>query len=200
MELPCYGRGFPPRPAIQIRLFPPVWLLRFVRLLATRSSRRVCPGYYGHRCETASSARLLQTTPGHQRVWDRCAGCATPDAGPHCVRVAGFYTWTWRSSTGFGTWCSKFAGITSCRPYTWNPSPSVSAGRRTTPGSPCGTAALAHAPAEAAGTLRPPCQIHLFRFVWLVRFVWLLRLVRLVRPFGALWVHGFSLSAFPPDG
>src|ERR1035441_9847356 len=54
-------------------------------------SRRVCPGYYGHRCETASSARLLQTTPGHQRVWDRCAGCATPDAGPHCVRVAGFY-------------------------------------------------------------------------------------------------------------
>src|ERR1019366_819217 len=50
------------------------------------------------RCETASSARLLQTTPGHQRVWNRYAGCATPDAGPHCVHVAGFYSWTWRSS------------------------------------------------------------------------------------------------------
>src|ERR1017187_1425857 len=46
--------------------------------------------------------------------------------------------------------------------------PATSAGRRTTPGSPCGTAALAHAPAEAAGTLRPPCQIHLFRLVWLI--------------------------------
>src|ERR1019366_3766588 len=71
----------------------------------------------------------------------------------------------------------------------------TSAGRRTTPGSPCGTAALAHAPAEAAGTLRPPCQIHLFRFVWLVRFVWLLRLVRLVRLVGLFRIHVFSFPA-----
>src|ERR1019366_7533083 len=73
----------------------------------------------------------------------------------------------------------------------------TSAGRRTTPGSPCGTAALAHAPAEAAGTLRPPCQIHLFRLVWLirlarlVRFVWLLRLVRLV------WLFRIHVFSFP---
>src|ERR1035441_10423366 len=45
---------------------------------------------------------------------------------------------------------------------------------------------------EPAGTLRPPCQIRLFRLVWLVRFVrlvWLLRLVRLFR------IHVFSFSA-----
>src|ERR1039458_9115671 len=74
----------------------------------------------------------------------------------------------------------------------------TSAGRRTTPGSPCGTVALAHAPAEAAGILRPPCQIHLFRFVWLVRFVrflWLLRLLRLV---GLVWLFRLFLLFLVP--
>src|ERR1022692_4600117 len=67
----------------------------------------------------------------------------------------------------------------------------TSAGRRTTPGSPCGTAALAHAPAEAAGNLRPPCQIHLFRLFWLFPVFWLLRLVRLV------WLFRIHVFSFP---
>ena len=53
---------------------------------------------------------------------------------------------------------------------------------------------------EAAGTLRPPCQIRLFRLVWLVRFVWLVRLVRLVwllRLVGLVWLFRIHVFSFP---
>src|ERR1017187_2140949 len=77
------------------------------------------------------------------------------------------------------------------------PCRATSAGRRTTPGSPCGTVALAHAPAEAAGTLRPPCQIHLFQLVWLIRFVWLVRFVWLLRLVWLVWLFRIHVFSFP---